>query len=608
MNKIISVDEKTTIDNILQRDILIPVKVYKIPIKINSDNELNFLEKTILELKEIDKNLGIKDIIKLLGLEGKEDLVKFVLDKIDEDNLVENTQNNDKEEVKIYWFYQELITGKLLPIISKEIKEFCYVKKQNWSNIQDIKNIKFEKDNKEIGAKSFKYSKFSKPSQEEFIKTILSNNHYFVNSWYLTKINYKNLSNFNLTDNEDIYLHTKLFIPKDNRDVILITDGLDGDFSYYFSSIIEESSENFINDLRTKAKIDIETTNKEQNVQIPFDSKINNHKTVKSLIKRVEINLQKYQTDIGAYKKSQYKKYILTDLFDAVEQSFEKLSKGLKDSELINKKQIRNLVKQKGFKLQNKMEIFSISSRNNIQKFIAKAVFYNCEELQQLNKNSFIFLDGLLDIRNDLKHSKPLDISEIDIDNYIKQSYDIISKILQIKQINIKKDLSIDNIVENEQELYFNASYDIDKEFLSVQNKIDNNLKDKITQIKFLVDELQFSHDSIKQTINEIYSIFEYIFKDNKQVDKKEVFKKYPDLPIELSTVKIIKSLGAYYLNYIFSFGNSQDLTNFIAKIIRLRGHGNQKIGSLYVSNDELKKLKSDAFKYIKQIIQGEIK
>ncbi len=606
MNKIISIDEKTSIDNVLKRDILIPVKVYKVPIIIKKDYELNFLEKTILDLKNVDNSLEQKDIVNLLGLNSKEDLVKFVLNKIEEENLIQNNQKEDKEdEVKIYWFYQELITGKLLPIISQEITDFCHTKEEKWSNIEDVKNIKFEKNSKNISAKSFRYENYPNPTKDEFIKTIIINNQYIANSKYLTKIRYKQLSNFNTFDSETMYLHTRLFIPQDNRNIILITDGLDGDFSNYLIKIIEDNFSDFMSNLKSRSKIDIDHKSK-QNIQIPFDGKIENFREIKHLIVKIETDLQKYEVSISADEKIRYKKEILKNLFDAIEKSFEKLSKNLQCSTLINRERIINLAKEKSFKVKGKMNIFGVSNKNNIQKFIALAIFHNCEEIQRLDKNSFIFLDNLLKIRNDLKHSTPIDVNSININDFIHKSYGIISLILRIRQKAIKKDdIKDEDIVDNEKELYFNAANDIDEYFLTIKNKIDNHLKEQIAQIKFIVDELPFSQDSIKQAINEIYSTFEYIFKDIEKIDKKKVFEKYSNLPIELQTVKINKSLGTYYLNYIFHFGNRQDLTNFIVKIIKLRGHGNQNITHFSVSKEELKDIKSKTFEYIKHIMEG---
>jgi len=589
--KIISINESTSIENVLFKELLIPARVYKIPISVKN-NDLNFLEETILKLIKIDKNLEVNDIVNLLGLDGKEDLVKFILDKL---NSIEETLDNDE---KIFFFYQELISGKPINLITKKIEEFYYVQSEKWSSIENVKNIIFEKNNKKISAFSFKYNKtLPYLTQEDLMKIIVHNNLNNKNfSNFITKIPTHKLSNLDLNDNEIMYLNVKIFIPKNNRDIILVTDGFNGGFSALFSEIINFYYHHFVIYLKSLTQINIYDKFTDD-IELPFGDKINNYFEIKNLIKNIEINYQKYLNENNSVLKTKIKKNILKDLFDVLEKAFFELSKDLKYSKLITKDKIIAIL-QKDFLIDKNMNIFNISiTRNNLQKYLALAIFYKKEEINRLHKKTFIFLEKLLNYRNDLKHSTDVDADNIDIEYFINVSYKIISKILNIKLIK-KGEVSIPT--DNENELIYNAVLDIEKEFIEVLDVMDSYVKDKLSDINFAIDELDFSRDSIKYAVENIYSLFEYMFKKYPFIEKNEILSKYNNLPYELKNVRLKNSLGRYYLNYLYIHYN-EELTNFIAYIIRLRGHGNEFIN---LSKDELKTLKKQTFDYIKYLLK----
>ena len=589
--KIISISETTSVDNILFKELLIPIRVYKIPISIRN-NDLNFLEQTILNLINIDKNLEIKDIVNLLGLEGKEDLVKFILDKL---NSIEKTLDNDE---KIFFFYQELISGKPINLITKKIEEFYYVQSEKWSSIKDVKNITFEKDNKKLSAFSFKYNKkIPHLSQQDLIKVIIYNNLNNKNSSdFITKIPTHKLSNLDLNDSEIMYLNVKIFIPKNNRDIVLVTDGFNGGFSALFNEIINFYYHHFVIHLKSLTQINVDDK-LINDIDLPFEDKINNYFEIKNLIKNIEINYQKYLNETNSSLKLKIKKNILKNLFDVLEKAFYELSKDLTYSKLITKDSILFILKD-NFIVNKEMKLFNISKRNNLQKYLALAIFYKKEEINNLHKKTFIFLEKLLNYRNDLKHSKDIDVDNIDIQKYIKISYKILSKILKIKMKSPKKELT--ETLYNDNELIFNAVLDIENEFIEVLDVMDSYIKDKLADISFAVEELDFNRDSIKYAIENIYSLFEYIFKQYPFVEKKEIFSKYRNLPFELKSVKLKNSLGRYYLNYLY-IKYDKKLTDFIAHIISLRGHGNEIIN---ISKDELKSLKKETFNYVKNLLK----
>jgi hypothetical protein len=594
--KIISIDESISIENILYKELLIPVRVYKIPINIKN-NDLNFLEETIFELKKIDGNLEINEIAKLLGLDDKKDLVKFILDKI------ENFKQYDgKYNEKIFFFYQELITGKPINLISKKIDEFCYMHNEKWSNIENIKNITFEKNNKKITAYSFKYNRnLSKLYQDDLIKIIINNNLNNNISKYLVKIPTNKVTNLNLNDYEEMFLNVKLFIPKNNRDTILVTNGFNG-YSSLFNLIIREYFPEFVAHLKSYTQVKLEKLDDvNDNFLIPFENKINNYFEIKNLVKNIEKDYQKYLYDDSSSFKSKIKKNILKNLFDVLEKAFCELSKDLKYSSFITTDKIILILSEQSFIINTNMNLFKISKRNNIQKYIALAVFFRKEEINKLHRKSFIFLEKLLNYRNDLKHSKEeIDIENIDIKKYINIVYKILSIILNIKIINKQKE----NIInfEDENEMIFNSTFDIEREFIEILNNINSYIKEKLIDINFAVKELEFNKDSIKYAIENIYSLFECIFKQYPYIEKDKIFSKYNNLPIEFKSVKMKKSLGRFYLNYLYvNNKNDEKLTNFIAKIIRLRGHGNDNI---FIPKKELKLLKEETFKFVKELLK----
>ncbi len=136
--KIISLeDSNSNIEYILKKDLLIPCFVYKIPIEISKNRNLNFVEETILKLIQVDESLkqDIKRLSKMIGFysekkdEDKTKIVKLIVSKI-KDLRLENNTEEDKNEVIVYQFYQEAYTNELLPIITQKINNFTFEDKR----------------------------------------------------------------------------------------------------------------------------------------------------------------------------------------------------------------------------------------------------------------------------------------------------------------------------------------------------------------------------------------------------------------------------------------------------------------------------------------------
>jgi len=587
--KIISFDEKIDIEYILKRDILIPCFMYNFSIEIKEKGK-NILEETIFKLKKFDSRLEAKEIANLLGFDDKIDLIKVVLEK--------NFQDEDKRiDTKFIHFFKEVYTNNFLPLIATKIDKFYYF-------IEHKKT--FEKNNKKIDVITLNSNfNHTPPTQTDFHKIIIKNIKNRIYSKYIEKLSPKMIEkiNFEFTP-EKVYIHTRFIIPKENPSTFLITTGFDNGFSLELKELLNNNFKNLVVSLKEKVKTENveETQNK---IKLPFEG-VDKYPNIKRLVKNIERNYQNYQNNDLAKNKQKEKQKILKDLFEMIERSFEIIIKTDMD---IETSQLFAILKDRyNFKYNRDFKLFT-HRKNSIHQYLRQAIALNVDELKELPKNTLIFINKLLSIRDNLMHSKEVNLNEIDISKYIKNSYKIISILLHLKQINIEN--SIETQIE---ETYFNSKNKIEKEFIDVVNYFDDYILEKLEDIDFYLNEIKYEKDSInvsKNVILSLYSIFEYIFKakiKNLNITKKEILKKFPILPPELKGVnekyilsaqkKENSTLGGVYLVYMYE-NNDKKLTNLISEIIKYRGHGNLVKP---LSKEKLLDIKNRSFEYIKKL------
>jgi len=598
--KIISFNE-SLIDYIAKQDLLIPCYWYKIPVEVN-EGKFNFLEETIYRLKEVDSSLDMIEIAKMVGLEDRVDLIKAILDKIE-------TFEKNKKTIIYLNFFQEAITHKLLPVVAENIDSFGVVKESYLKKRLNVKFIKFEKDQKDIKSYALNFKEYKpNPQKRDFFQAILKNNKNQSNSPYLLKININKISNFKIVEPELVYLHTRFIIPESNKNEFLISSGFDSGYLIELKDMLEINFSNLIIELKEKGKVE---SNINEKIELPFG--LEDFPQIKKYFINIEKELKEYDNkDANQIQKSKEK--VLLNLFDLIEKSFEMLSQGVNIK--ISKERVLNILLQKyNFEYENNYILFYEKS-NSIQEYFAKSLLANKNEIKELeiySKKSLAFIEKLLKLRNDLKHSKRVNLSKIDIKKYREIGYNIVKILLNLKNKQSEENISYD------EELIFNAYDDVKKDFFDEYSLMDEFIKDKLCDIYFYLNEIGYNKDKLnvtKEVVNSIYSIFEYILKDkikyeDKGFSKEDVLNEFKNLPIELKSVRESmfekakqgygSTLGAIYLIYLKISKNKHNMTNLISKIIKSRGHGNDiKI----LTEEQLLDLKNESFKFIKKLIR----
>jgi len=599
--KIISFNE-SLIDYIVKQDLLIPCYWYKVPIEIN-EGKFNFLEETIYRLKEVDNSLDMIEIAKMVGLEDRVDLIKVILDKI------EIFEENNKKDTIYLNLFQEAITHRFLPVVAKNIDSFGVVKESYLKKRLNVKFIKFEKDQKDIKSYALNFKEYKpNPQKRDFFQAILKNNKNQSNSPYLLKININKISNFKIVEPELVYLHTRFIIPESNKNEFLISSGFDSGYLIELKDMLESNFSNLVRELKEKGKVESSINEK---IELPFD--LEDFPQIKKYFINIEKELKEYdKKDANQIQKSKEK--VLLNLFDLIEKSFEMLSQGVNIK--TSKERVLNILLQKyNFEYENNYILFYEKS-NSIQEYFAKSLLANKDEIKELeiySKKSLAFIEKLLKLRNDLKHSKRVDLSKIDIKKYREIGYNIVKILLNLKNKQSEENISYD------EELIFNAYDDVKKDFFDEYSLMDEFIKDKLCDIYFYLNEIGYNKDKFnvtKEVVNSIYSIFEYILKnkikyEDKGFSKEDVLNEFKNLPIELKSVRESmfekakqgygSTLGAIYLIYLKISKNKHNMTNLISKIIKSRGHGNDiKI----LTEEQLLDLKNESFKFIKKLIR----
>lgn len=651
--KILSLEDKK--DNIqfsLKSDILIPCWVYKVPIKVKKGSQINFIEKTILELSKLDNSLkdDANRLSIILGFYNKDkskdktDILKLMLKKISSLRLEEVEDELDEKniDVNIYQFFQEVYSNEILPIVTKDINNYSYSENNAKYHENFYRKITFKSDiSSTKSIKAFLVDKFDKknytyPTQGDLIKTMFIHN----------QNQYENGHSIDYTDTnidingkpELIYLHTKLYIPTSNIEHVIMTNGFTNDYSPVFKNIFTDNFQELLQLFRQKLKSDTDKI-KETDIGIPFESKIKTYPTIMSNIRNIEKEIVLLQDNLSSSKEIKNAKKIAEKYYDIIEELLKILSLNIKDNKSLKEKAIiKKTAKEIGFKIDRNryFKVFNVSSKENLQKFLAKCIIYKKEELYELASRYpklLFILDELFIMRNGLKHadkeSTLNNIDEKELLGYKDLVYDSISIILKINQKSVdNKEINNDNMN------YVNAYIDLEEELpIDIISKLPQDIKDSLVSINYYIsDNNDFEinkYNTVKEVINLIYSIFEFIIKklvnslpiDDKQkiTDKEVVLDQIlskVDIGESLTTVgdNMLKqalnnkggSLGAYSLIYFYLQDNiDKELVYLIEEILTLRKHGVPTMEEVQsITKEKLLTLKRETLKYIEKLLE----
>jgi len=637
---------KNEIEYSLKKDLLIPCFVYKIPIETSKNKSLNFIEETILKLIKVDDSLrtDVERLSKMLGFHSenpsndKTKIIRLILTKIR--NLrIDEIENENNTEVTVYQFYQEAYTNELLPIITKEINDFSFIEKNKFSD-EDSREVLFQKDIQSkkllssVLVNGYKQENPTKPTKADIINTIyIHNKNQYQGSH---TIDYKNF-NIEIFESELIYLHVKLYIPKNNIKSFVITNGFTNDFSTVLRKIFEYKYQNILKSFRQEIKSEQEER-RISSINIPFNDKINKYRELKKIIENIEENtvgLQKKEITKDEVKKS--KDHLIQSLYDLIEKSFYIFSKDLDaDKSLHNKKLLKSLAKDFGFHISEKihLSIFNVDSRDNLQKHLAKTLVYKKSELYEvasLYPSIFYKFNSLLKLRNGVKHSdkeKTLEkVDETILIEFKELIYKVLSIILKIEQKSVTQ-----NEIENDNDYMQNAYLDLEDEInTDVMCKLPEEIKDNLTSINFYLNSVDFNINKfniVKEVINSLYSTFEFLIRQNintlhanekSMASKDEILKKIRESVevgeslyrvsqkmIELAFKKQGASLGAYMLLYLYHQKDiNVDSVKLIEKIISLRGHGSPNMEDVEkITKENLLSIKDNSFKLVEKLVE----
>lgn len=653
--KILSIEQNSdSIQYSLKRDMLIPCWVYSVPIKVKKGSQLNFIEKTVLELIQIDNSLknDIERLSSTLGFfshdkkEDKTEILELILKKIDSLGLevIQNELDEKDVDVNIYQFYQEVYSNEILPIVTKDVKNYSYCENNTKFHENYFRKIIFKPNiSSSKTIKSFLIDRFDKntytnPSQSDLIKTVFLHNQ--SNCETCHKIDYTD-TNIDINEKPElVYLHTKLYIPSNNIEKIIITNGFTNGFSSLFRNIFMDQFQEFLKLFREELATDVDKR-KETDIKIPFDNHINHYPVIESNIRKIEKELPILQNNLSNSKEIKSAKKIAEIYYDIIEELLKNLTIDKKyNSSLKDKGLLKKLAKDIGFKIsnKNKFKIFNVSSsKDNLQKYLAKSIIYKAKELYEIADKYpklLYILEELFPYRNAFKHSdNESNIEKINEYKLIKYKcivYDIISIVLKINQTTNE----IENI--NDDTGYIQNAYIRLESELSIEtmSKLPQEIKDNLVSINFyLSEENDFDtnkYNTVKEVINTIYSTFEFILKklvhnissDKKQQisDKEIVLNKIQSSEITLgeSLTSVGEnmlnqalnntggSLGAYMLIYLyFQDYIENDFISLIEEILILRKHGVPTMEEVQnITKDKLDNLKQESYKHLEKLLE----
>jgi len=598
--------------NYITKDLLIPCYVYKIPIEIDREKKLNFIEETVLKLINVDDSLksDIVRLSKLIGFysekkeEDKTKIVKLIVEKIKNLRLDEVSAEKQNTEVKIYQFYQEAYTNELLPIITQEIEKFALFERNTTFNDSNYREIffrqKIDSKNSIRAILATNYNEeFYQPSKEDIIKTIFLHNQSKYKESHI--INYKNFKIDMVAKPELMFLHTKLLIPKDNIQYFVITNGFTRDFSTHLRRVFEHRHQDLLKIIKDESRQDIDS-NIENEIPIPFKSQIFNYPDLVKEMRNIEKNihiLQKDDSSIDEVKRS--KGVVVESLYDLMEKTFSILVEKLTaNKSLTNRRLLKNIAIQMGFDFnrKQKLSIFNVHGNENFQKYLAKSLIYKKNELYEVAVKFPMFLlkmEKIFPFRNAKKHSEREEILKKLTLESLAEYKDIFYRVVSIiLHIELHQQKAAHPTIESDDDaIYYNHAFlDLEDELgIDVVKSLPAEVKDNLLVINFALNDMDFDTNKyaiVKDVLNNLYSSLEHLWR-----------KKIVDLPEKAS------------LGYIYNYLKSRKIVSdddlvLIHKVIELRKHGNPTLEEVAsIDEPDLRYLKDNCFMYIKKLIEG---
>jgi hypothetical protein len=534
--------------------------------------------------------------------------------------------------------YQEVYTKKMLPIITKDINSTVDIKKSFFNKEKNADEIHFKKDiSDRCLIKALCIDEFDKtyhkPNQKDILKIIYLHNQKDYEESH--KIDYKDF-NIDIIDKPElVYIHSKLYIPINDINHIVITNGFTNDFESLFSKIYKDKHTELMQLFQKELKSDYDNKQRKQLV-IPFTNNIKKYPKIIELIRSIEKDIKVLKSENSSSNDVKNSSRVIERFYDTFEELFLILSKGIKDNKILrNQKLLQNISESIGFKIykETHIPILKVNISNNLQKYLAKCLINKKNELYEIssiNPNFLYSLTKIFNVRNSIKHGdEKFDIEKIDIQDILKYKellYKSIEIILKVSYQNIffteEEDETYDDIYIN------NAQIDLIEDLpIDTMNKLSQNLRDNLSSINFYLNYDNFNTNiymSVTETCNQLSATFEQIIRniintlylnDIKQIiTKEEVLQKVKDkveINDALSTVQeksienTIKkqsgSLGAYMLIYIYYNDDvTQKDVDLIQTILKLRKHGNPTMEDIQkIGFEELQIVRNNSLKYI---------
>jgi len=594
--KIVSVENAP--DYGIYEDILIPCAIYQAPSIVKKNKKLNFLEHTIYKLSKIQPSLldNTEKLQKYLGFYAEEQseedysqIIKTAVEKIKAVKL-----DKEEEEERILTFYQELYTGKILPVVTADpLPTTVQSSNTAFKNNPLMRKIEFKKDAKSQRKTTAYWYSVKKQCPQISVNDVIS---------AVLKHNLKRYENYprielteiskNPVKKDLVLLHVRVYFLENGE--FVLTNGFSGDFSTILTDIFKTTKcYGLISALREEKKEEKSTKKKE--ITIPYAT---NDNTLKEKFSIIEESLKENPQTQNHLDRIKEKLTIsLYDLIEHATKCDEKEALLYKD-ELYNSSFLAELAKEAGFEADEKMNIFHYTGSEGIKKNLGVMLINKSKKLKNIAKKDPEFikmLNRLLFFRNGLKHSskkQTLEIIDINkIKDYKTRIYFALEILLNLQRLDtkvkvVKTDFSLNN-----------AYIDTEKSFdVEIWQKIPHEIKDMLVFVEYLLKEENFDQnrtDIINSVSTNLSAVFEYLFKDiyenfhikKFEIKKDDIIQKYnitQNILVNVSEEKFqaaLKaqnaSLGAYYLLYINFYGIENSLHSLIEEILQTRGHGN---------------------------------
>lgn len=686
--KVISNQEQVE-NALISRDLLWPCLMYRVDIQSSENQDLNAFEIFILrlaaqsytdverihEISYLDKDLirFIQDRLqqlkllssnKLLSNDGKQQLERLMNRQSSSDKTLSSIQST----VPGYIFVDK-VTGKLLPIVTKDIVFETVIELGKGKNILRFGDAGTSHDIQTRTIRPPKNVRIGQPQVHEVRHAMMEMKKQLKQKAFLgggNDLRFKASSlglEIALTS-EDVYLHTKVFLPQGAEDFI-VTDGFSTGFNSSFGYSLKELEAEWLLSLRERAlKTKPIDKNRDQSL---FDKGIK--KLYPSLGRVIELAEAAYHSyHLTGYSDPKELRTCVLKLYEAMEQVFLLLWQQNQTNDwqaylhTSKVEELQNILTQlcerSRFKQNKKTQAFFKFNASRLKRAASGEVLtlpalfalnlisaqrhldHPLSQLQHQYADCLLQLSLLKQNRDNAAHGKEIELGFTELSSLRNNLYCYIALLIPTTADYLPQESLRHFVVPYVEQSKLKATIVFEKMFdLYQRQQISIDLKNQIIQMEQACPEFQQEQTiDANRWILEIASLIQQLLyqlmpteaQAEPQELKKLVYQKLTQagfifaqeqLPVSLTQVDINKvkaafhhietTLGAQLLAFVIKIEpltlhhlaqNEPELILFIDHVLQLRGHGNQECK---LNQEQVHDIKTKTYQLINLLLQA---